>query len=79
MRDFPGSPVAETSNAGGSGQGTRSHMRLRTHMLQLGLGTATETGIRGFSGGTTGKNLPVNAGDVGLTPGSGRSLGMCCA
>ena len=32
----------------------------------------------GFSGGASGKNLPANAGDtrdVGLIPGSGRSLG----
>ena len=29
----------------------------------------------GFSGGSAVKNLPANAGDVGLIPGSGRSLG----
>ena len=29
----------------------------------------------GFSGGSVVKNLPVNAGDLGLTPGLGRSLG----
>ena len=31
--------------------------------------------IWGFPGGSVVKNLPVNAGDVGLIPGSGRSLG----
>ena len=30
---------------------------------------------RGFPGGTVVKNLPVNAGDVGSIPGSGRSPG----
>ena len=29
----------------------------------------------GFPGGSVAKNLPANAGDTGLTPGSGRSLG----
>ena len=35
--------------------------------------------IRGFPGGTVVKNLPASAGDTGdagLTPGSGRSLGV---
>ena len=31
--------------------------------------------LEGFPGGTVVKNLPANAGDVGLIPGSGRSLG----
>ena len=30
---------------------------------------------RGFSGGSVVKNLPANAGDVGSTPGLGRSPG----
>ena len=30
----------------------------------------------GFPGGTVVKNLPTNAGDVGLIPGSRRSLGV---
>ena len=29
----------------------------------------------GFPGGTVVKNLPANAGDAGLIPGSGRSVG----
>ena len=29
----------------------------------------------GFPGGSVAKNLPVNAGDAGLTPGLGGSLG----
>ena len=31
--------------------------------------------IVGFPGGSVVKNLPVNAGDLGSIPGSGRSLG----
>ena len=31
--------------------------------------------ISGFPGGLVVKNLPTNAGDVGLIPGSGRSPG----
>ena len=31
--------------------------------------------IQGFPGGSVAKNLPVNAGDLGLMPGSGRSSG----
>ena len=31
--------------------------------------------IYGFPGGSVVKNLPANAGDTGLTPGSGRSPG----
>ena len=31
--------------------------------------------LEGFPGGSVVKNLPANAGDVGLIPGSGRSLG----
>ena len=31
-------------------------------------------GDRGFPGGSVVKNLPANAGDMGLVPGSGRSL-----
>ena len=30
---------------------------------------------KGFPGGSVVKNLPANAGDAGLIPGSGRSLG----
>ena len=30
---------------------------------------------KGFPGGSVVKNLPANVGDVGLTPGSGRSPG----
>ena len=32
-------------------------------------------GIMGFPGGSVVKNLPANAGDTGLIPGSGRSPG----
>ena len=32
-------------------------------------------GNKGFPGGTEEKNLPANAGDAGLIPGSGRSPG----
>ena len=31
--------------------------------------------VEGFPRGSVAKNLPANAGDTGLTPGSGRSLG----
>ena len=31
--------------------------------------------LKGFPGGSVVKNLPANAGDVGLIPGSGRSPG----
>ena len=31
--------------------------------------------LEGFPGGSVVKNLPANAGDVGLIPGSGRSVG----
>ena len=31
--------------------------------------------LEGFPGGSVVKNLPANAGDMGLIPGSGRSLG----
>ena len=31
--------------------------------------------LRGFPGGSAVKNLPVNAGDLGSVPGSGRSPG----
>ena len=31
--------------------------------------------LLGFPGGSVVKNLPANAGDVGLIPGSGRSFG----
>ena len=31
--------------------------------------------LEGFPGGSVVKNLPANAGDVGLIPGLGRSLG----
>ena len=31
--------------------------------------------LMGFPGGSEVKNPPANAGDTGLTPGSGRSLG----
>ena len=33
------------------------------------------TSLMGFPGGSVGKESPCNAGDVGLTPGSGRSPG----
>ena len=32
--------------------------------------------VRGFPESTAVKNLPANAGDVGLIPGSGRSPGV---
>ena len=32
-------------------------------------------GLKGFPGGSEVKAPPCNAGDLGLTPGSGRSLG----
>ena len=32
--------------------------------------------LEGFPGGSVVKNLPANAGDAGLIPGSGRSLGQ---
>ena len=48
-----------------------------THIL-MGDGPAkinSSFGNKGFPGGTEEKNLPANAGDAGLIPGSGRSLG----
>ena len=33
-------------------------------------------GVGGFPGGSVVKNLPVNVGDAGLIPGSGRSPGV---
>ena len=74
-------------NAGGPGSipglGTRSHMhaatkipllQLRVHMLQLrSLHAATNTQCRGFPCGTVVKNPPANAGDMGSSPGPGRS------
>ena len=35
--------------------------------------TAMKSGPRGFPGGAVVKNLPANAGDMGLIPGLGRS------
>ena len=37
-------------------------------------GQSIEASILGFPGGSVVQNLPPNAGDMGLTPGSGRSL-----
>ena len=34
-----------------------------------------KSGVMGFPGGSVVKNLPANAGDTGLIPGSGRSPG----
>ena len=48
-----------------------------THIL-MGDGPAkinSSFGNKGFPGGTEEKNLPANAGDAGLIPGSGRSPG----
>ena len=41
------------------------------------MNSARETGdvLRGFPGGSAGKESACNAGDLGLIPGSGRSLG----
>ena len=44
-------------------------------MMQLLTSLSSSKSIKGFPGGPMVKNLPANAGDVGLIPGSGRSPG----
>ena len=41
----------------------------------MGIGFITFLPLWGFPGVSEVKNLPANTGDVGLNPGSGRSLG----
>ena len=41
--------------------------------LPLGLFSCSESTVRGFPGGAVVKNPPANAGDMGLSPGPGRS------
>ena len=57
----------------------RSHLQIHTMGVRASANTfgRAHSSIRGFPGGSVGKDLPANAGDardVGLIPGSGRSL-----
>ena len=51
---------------------TRKHADRNQAFLQSAHGTLMKTGIGDFTGGPVVKNLPANAGDMGLITGLGR-------